>query len=1143
MSNFDFLTNEWISLYNKTKKAEERIITEPVSSATYCRLVLEECIHSMYELEFIELPYNKELASLLMQEELKDLIPSNIYAGVQIVRKTGNRAVHHGRKVQSSDALIGIKYLYTFLKWYANNYSQVSPELPGKFDESLIPKEGAQRRLKTITEEGEREQRRLREQIDQLIAEKENLLETARESEEKLNKYKEQEESGRKAIAEQRKTRVQKISSEFTEAETRVHLIDVNLKEAGWDTLRAGYELEYPVKGMPVSNDNPSGNGFADYVLWDDNGKPLALIEAKRTSKEAEAGKHQAFLYANCLEQMHQQRPVIFFSNGYETRLWDDVFYSGPRMVHGFYTKGELQELIEQRRTRKDIRLAKMNEEIAGRPYQMVAIKRICESFVVDGADSIRGNKRHALLVMATGSGKTRTAAALVDVLMKNNWIKRVLFLADRNALVRQAKNNFNDYLPSLSSIDLTEADESDKTRLVFSTYPTMMNRIDSSLKEGKRHFGVGHFDLIIVDEAHRSVYNRYKAIFDYFDALIVGLTATPKDNIDRNTFELFECGSGDPTFSFDLDEATPTYLNPYKNIGVSTGFLRDGIRYNELSEDEKEQYEQTFMDSATGLFPEWIHARALNKWLFNKDTVNKVLDTLMEQGLKIEGGDKVGRTIIFAMNQKHAQFIEDCFVERYPELPSGFVATIHNKISHTQSLIDSFCDHHEEKNPQVVISVDMMDTGIDAPRVLNLVFFKIVRSYAKFWQMIGRGTRLCPDVFGPGQKKDHFLIFDACENFEFFEINQRGSDGNDVRPVTQQIFESRLQLSSLLAETGEVENIDLAKELLNILHHSISHLNREHFQVKMKLRQVDEFNERERWDNLSADDVHLIEEHLSALPVPERINEVARRFDLLVLRLQIAKLLGLGTVAGYQDNLISIADQLSSKYTIPQVLRAMDLIEHMKDPDFYAELSQRKLEEIREQIRELVQYLDAKSRKPVYTHFEDSDVTLSAGHPLTTYNYGVYKKRVERYIRDHKHELAIAKLSANVPITDEELIQLEKILFDGEERGTKDDFKKEYGEQPLGKFIRSIVGLEVEAANSAFADFLQVGNLRADQMTFINTIISFLTSNGTINKAMLFESPFTDVNDQGLVGVFEDADAVKIISIIDEINENANVG
>jgi type I restriction enzyme R subunit len=1142
MSNFLFLQNEWPSLHTKMKKAEERVITEPVSAASYCRLVLEECTHLLFDIERIEKPYNKELINLMTDEKIRAIVPVLLMDGLHIVRKTGNNASHYGKQVNSTDALISIKYIYPFLKWFAQNYSKIAPELPGSFSEEFIPKVGtAQRQLKDLQVENEKAQKSLQEEIEKLKAEKDKVYKLAQENEDTLIAFKAAEQEAIVKLKAQKATRLKSIPAEFTESETRQHLIDVDLKEAGWFNLTKGRDTEYPVTGMPITNDNPKGNGYVDYVLWGDNGKPLALIEAKRTSKSMDVGKHQASLYANCLEQMHGQRPVIFYTNGYEINILDDKFYSAPRRVYGFYTKEELQWSLQKSRTIKDIRKATVNKDIVERTYQLEAIQRVSESLVTDGETGIRGNKRRVLLVMATGSGKTRTAAALVDVLFKNNFAKRVLFLADRNALVRQAKTNFSEYLPELSSVDLTNDKENDSTRLVFSTYQTIMNKIDSVRNSDLRFYGVGHFDLIIVDEAHRSIYNRYKTIFNYFDATVVGLTATPKDGIDHNTFEFFGCGNGDPTALAELDDLTPTYLCPYKNIDIKTNFLREGIKYSDLSDVDKEKYEESFSDKTTGLFPEEISSSAMNKWLFNKDTVNKVLDTLMEHGLKIEGGDKLGRTIIFAVNQKHAKFIVDCFVERYPEKPPGFIEMIHNEVSHAQSLIDNFCDKYEEKNPMIAVSVDMMDTGIDAPRVLNLVFFKVVRSYAKFWQMIGRGTRLCPDVFGPDQPKEYFLIFDVCANFEFFEANKDGKIANISKPITQQIFESRLQLTRLLAETGEEENIALANQYLDILHNAIQLLDKNRFQVKMNLRHVDEFSIRTRWNKINSDDIHNIEKHLSALPVPEIINELARRFDLMMLKLQIATVLLSNSKEGYHSNLMAIAEALSQKYLIPEILNAKPLIERMKDPDFYEDLTQVQLENIRIEIRELVQYLESDGRQSVYTDITDSEVEVTISEPKINTNYGgIYRKRVESFIRENKNHITISKLNSNIPITAAELQALETMLFDGSERGTKEDFEKEFGSEPLGVFIRSIIGLDTKAAQAAFAEFLQAGNLRADQMTFIQNIISYLTKNGTVQPDMLFESPFTDVNDEGLTGVFDDGPSQRIINIVEQINSNA---
>lgn len=1146
MSNFQFLQPEWRSLHEKVTKAEERVNTEPVSTARYCRQALEEVVHSMYHLEYMRMPYNTDLVSLTTNPEFKQLVPYPLIDGLHIIRKTGNNASHYGKRVTAENARTSIRYLFDMLKWFSQNYSQQAPDLPGQFDESLIPKVGAKdRKLKEIQEESERVQQALQQQLDEVLANNQLLKEQTEASESTLASFKQEQEQKLQELQTRKQSRPNPTVLEYTEAQTRKNLIDIDLKEAGWFDLRAGRELEYAVKGMPITTDNPKGNGYADYVLWDDNGLPLAIIEAKRTVADIETGKHQAMLYANCLEQMHGQRPIIFYTNGYEIKIWDDQFYSAPRRVYGFYTKDELSMLIQQRKTRQDIRKGQINTAIAGRPYQMEAIQRVTEVFVTnDNQDNLRGKYREALLVMATGSGKTRTAAAIVDLLYKNNWVKRVLFLADRNALVTQAKRNFSDHLPELSSIDLTQEKENDSTRLVFSTYQSMMHKIDSARSSDERFYGVGHFDLIIVDEAHRSIYNRYGAIFEYFDALIVGLTATPKDSIDHNTFELFGCSNGDPTFSYELDAAVNGgFLNPYRNIGVTTQFLREGIKYVELTEEEQEKYEDTFEDKTTGLFPEEINQSAMNKWLFNRDTVNKVLDIFMTNGLKIEGGDKIGRTIIFAVNQRHAEFIVDCFQKQYPQYPAGFIAMIHNKVSHAQSLIDAFCDEYKENNPQIVVSVDMMDTGIDAVRVLNLLFFKVVRSYGKFWQMIGRGTRLCPDVFGPEQRKEEFVIFDVCQNFEFFEINKKGTEGIANKPVSQQLFETRIQLSRRLAETGEEDNIELSRDLLDMLHGAIADLDGERFEVQMHQRYVDEFQVRSRWNSLNADDVHMIEEHLASLPVPEAVHETARRFDLMMVRMQLANLSGLSSEKRFQESLIQIAEELSGKYTIPQVLKSKNLIESLKEPEFYQQLAQKRIDDIRKEIRTLVQYLESKGRKPIYANIVDSNVTSTAGDPAVSYGNELYKKRVERFIRENKHHITITKLNTNQVITEQELQELQRILFDGEERGQLEDFEKAYGEEPLGKFIRSIVGLDIHAASQSFANFIHSGNLSGDQITFIDTIITHLTKNGTIDKEMLFKPPFTDTNDQGLVGVFDDSEAVKVISIIDQINANAEAG
>lgn len=1143
-SNFTYLQLEWPSIYEKVSKAEKAIITEPVTAGFYCRLALEEAVKAIYKEHYLELPYNSTVYSLMSHPEFKELVPAHHLSGVdKYTRVIGNNA-SHGKQVRKDEALISIKYLFTFLKWFALQYSKIEPDVAGHFDEICIPKVGEQqKKLKEMQAEISRLQNIAEAAEKNRLQEIEALQEALNSSSARYVAYQEEKEEKLNELSKNTEERdFSQVIPEFTEAQTRIHLIDAALKEAGWDHLRSEKELEYCVTGMPITKDNPKGNGFVDYVLWGDNGLPLAVVEAKRTSKEAGNGKHQASLYADCLEKMHGQRPVIFYTNGYETYLWDDTFYP-PRSVYGFYTMEELQWLIQKRKTRKDIRAFVVNKEIAGRWYQEEAIKRVAETFARTSPDTKRmtGAKTNALLVMATGSGKTRTAAALVELLFQANWVKRVLFLADRNALVTQAKNNFNEHLPEYTSIDLSKENASGATRLVFSTYPSMMNRTDSSKKDGKRIYGIGHFDLIIIDEAHRSVYNKYKAIFDYFDALLVGLTATPKEDIDHNTYNLFGCAEDDPTYAYELEKAVDDgFLVPPRRFELSTGFLRKGIKYKELSDKEKEKYEETF-DDGTGLFPEEIGNSALTRWLFNKDTVNQVLQALMENGLKIEGGDKIGRTIIFAANQKHADFIIKCFHELYPEYGGKFIDLVYNGVSHVQSIIEKFCDKDKENAPQIAVSVDMLDTGIDAPRVLNLVFFKMVRSYAKFWQMIGRGTRLSPDIFGPGLDKQEFYIFDTCGNFEFFDLNPKGAGTSNDKSVSQQIYESRLQLSQLLAQTGDVENLEISTSHLDFLHKKVQILDTNRFVVQLARRYVDVFSDRAKWDNLSNDDKHLIEEHISDLPLPEPVHENTRRFDLLVLKMQIANLLSLAKEASYADNLKEIAGKLSKKYTIPAVLNCRVLLEEMKTDVFYINISQNKLEQVRTDIRELMRFLDPSESSPIYSDIKDNDLVYKEGEMIYNLSRETYRSRVERFVREHKDQLTIRKFHTNLPITEAEIASLENILFDGDERGTKDDFIKNFGEEPLGKFIRSIVGLDTVAARQAFSEFLHSGSLSADQIKFLDTIISYLTKNGTIDRAMLVAPPFNDMHDQGIFGVFEDeAQVMKVISIIDGINGNA---
>ncbi|MDX2286766.1 MAG: DEAD/DEAH box helicase family protein, partial [Bacteroidia bacterium] len=1137
----------WKQLHRCLALAEQRVYTEPVSSGQYSRLALETCVHQIYRLESMGMPYNDSLSSLLQQPDFQALAPRHLLDGVLgYTLKTGNRAAHYGKQVQPEEALRSLRYLYAFVKWFARDYSQAEPDLPGAFDERFIPRtDETARQLAAMQAELERARQEAAEALAREQALRREREEAARESEAARAAY-EAALAAQRAELESRKARrrSQPLAAEYTEAETRSHLIDAALRDAGWTDLRPGYELEFPVKGMPLTRDNPRGNGFADYVLWSSSGLPLAVIEAKRASASEAQGLHQASLYADCLEQMYGQRPVIFVSNGLRIQIWDDAFYSAPRLVYGFYSRDDLEWLVQQRRTRQDLRHAGIDARIAGRAYQQEGIRRILESLAVEGSGGLRGHKRAALMVMATGAGKTRTAAALVEVLMRMGWVRRTLFLADRNALVTQAKKSFAEQLPHVTAIDLTQEQEDETTRLVFSTYPTMMNQIDAArLDGGSRRFGTGHFDLILIDEAHRSIYDRYQAIFAYFDALVVGMTATPIDFIDRSTFSLFDCPSGDPTFHFPLDEAVRGgFLVPPAVFSIPTRFTRAGIAYQDLTPEDQRRYEETFRDEATGWFPEEIGQQAINQWLFNEDTVDKVLDRLMAEGLRIEGGDRIGRTIIFAVNQRHAEFVAERFRRRYPELPGDSIAVIHTGVSHAQRLIEAFCDAHTERHPRIAVSVDMMDTGVDAPRVLNLVFFKVVRSRAKFEQMIGRGTRLCPDMFGPGQHKTTFYVFDVCQNFEFFGLQTDEREPVRAKPLSQEIFNARLQVSALLMATGEAGDLELARRYRDLLHGAIAALDPQRFQVQMQFAWVDRYRRREAWDQLTPEDLHEISERLSPLPVPEAEDDAARWFDLLMLKLQHARLLTRSTER-YTSRLVGIAEQLGdgTRYGIPEVARARPLIESMKDPDWYASLTQTRLEEIRATIRELVQYLSREGRGVIYTNLQDEIGPSVSREWLPGYGTSAaYRGRVAQFIRENRHHLTIRKLHTNEPITALELEELERLLFERGPLESRAQYEAVYGPQPLGAFVRSILGMRIESAQEAFAEFTGSGTLRADQLRFIQLIIDYLTQNGVIDKQLLFQPPFTDAHEQGPFGLFDEAQIIRMVRILDQVNANA---
>ena len=1130
MSHFAFLDAEWPEIAVDARKAEAAAHPDPRTACFYARRALELMVHWLYRAEpTLKPPYDTALSSLIHAPEFRKLVELKILTKAKLIKDLGNAAVHTsgGRRLAAQDGPAAVRELFHFAYWLARNYARAGrPEPELAFRPENLPR---------TAPAPPQTQAALRSLADQLAARDKALQETAAR-----NAALDAELAALRAeIAAAKAANAATLGDhDFDEATTRDAYIDLLLHEAGW-ALDRPEDREFEVAGMP----NAGGVGYVDYVLWGADGKPLAVVEAKRAKRDAREGQQQAKLYADCLEARYGQRPAIFYSNGYEHWFWDDLNYP-PRPVQGFYKRDELELLIQRRASRKPLGSVSINEEIVERYYQKRAISKIGEAFE-------RNRDRKALVVMATGAGKTRTVIALVDQLMRANWVKRVLFLADRVALVRQAVKAFKSHLPESSPVNLVEEREG-QGRVYVSTYPTMMGLINE--KEEQRRFGVGHFDLIIVDEAHRSVYQKYRAIFDYFDGLLLGLTATPKDEIDRNTFDLFEVEDGVPTDAYGLEEAVrDKFLVPPRAVSVGTLILRQGLKYDELSEEEKDQWDALEWGD-DGEIPDQVTPAEVNQNLFNKDTVDKVLAELMIRGVKIAGGDRIGKTIIFAKNHDHAVFIAERFDAAYPNYKGHFARVIDFKTEYAQSLIDAFSE--SKKAPHIAVSVDMLDTGIDVPEVVNLVFFKVVRSKTKFWQMVGRGTRLCPDLFGPGADKTHFAIFDFCGNLEFFSQDPETTGGSAGASLGERLFAARLSLIAELdqhvaapslpgvreesapwqtngdAPTTEAE---LRASLARFLREQIEAMNLDNFVVRPHRQFVETWREAKSWETLGEGERHELLEHLASLP-SERVDEDedAKRFDLIVMQCTLALMRAEERLGKLRGRVQELAEALELQATIPMIKAQLALIQELQTDAWWQGVTPPMLEAMRRRLRLLVKFIDKRQRRVVYTNFEDE---LSPGEIVNLPNIAIgldidrFTAKARHYLKAHEDHVAVHKLRLNQALTPTDLKELERILMEVADGDL--GLVTAAARPSLAAFVRSLVGLDRSAAKAAFADFIIRHTLDGDQIHFVNLVIDYLTQNGAMPPERLYELPFTDFSPSGVGGVFSSAVAQDLIAIV----------
>ena len=1106
VSNFEYLKKEkkYNEFVDSCIEAEKLMNVSYSAAATFSRRALELAVKWVYANDGeLKAPYQDNLASLIYNYEFKSLLEPNMMERLSYVHKLGNKAVHTTMAVKKEEATLSLRNLFTFTSWIDYCYSLDFGEI--EFNENLL---GDNDQLKKTVQE--------KDELFKVLSQKDRKLEEIIEENEKLRK---DNKVRRKQNQNKRSYKVDEIS----EFETRKIYIDLNLELSGWRIGKDCLE-EVEVRNM----DNSSGIGFVDYVLYGDDGNPLAVVEAKNTSVSPRIGRIQARMYAEALEVETGIRPVIFYTNGIDYYIWDDLAYP-ERRIAGIYSKKDLESLNFKKQNKKPLKNPDIKDEITNRPYQKEAITRVLEDY--------EAGHRKALLVMATGSGKTRTAISIVDILARRDWAKNILFLADRTALVKQAKQSFNQHLPSLSLCNLLDNKDDINSRMIFSTYPTMMNAIDSVKNEdGQKMFTNGHFDLIIIDESHRSIYKKYQDIFDYFDANLLGLTATPVDEIDRNTYRIFELEDNNPTYAYELDQAIEEeYLVNYELPIVSESkLMKDGIKYSQLSEEEKEEFEDTFDDI------EDISSEELNKSLFNIDTVDIVIQELMEKGLKVEGGDKLGKTIIFAANQNHADFIIQRFDALYPEYKGSFAQAIYHNINYVANAIDNFKD--KESYPQIAVSVDMLDTGIDVPELLNLVFFKKIRSKAKFWQMIGRGTRLCENLYGPEMDKDRYMIFDYYKNFEFFEINKKGPEGSSVKSLTENIFNIKIDIIKALEHLDyqAYELIGYRNELIEQTLKDISIINRERFNANMRLHLIDKYSEEKTFESLNEKDVKELKDEISPLILSTDDDELAKRFDYLMYTIQFAYLEKI-PMNKPRGRVIGTAEKLEIKGSIGQVRNNAEIIDRILTKEFWEDADIFDYEKIREALRELIKLIDRKERGIYYTDFKDEVVGSRLSTPIYDVNeLGNYKRRVEHYLKEYKDNLSIYKLRNNEELTESDIKFFERILW--EELGSKEDYKETFGEEPLLKLVSSITGMEKLAAEKEFSRFLKDESLNSNQIYFVKNVVNYIVKNGCIEKKVLQKYPFN--KNGGLVALFKDKlNVVKdIISTIDKVNGRLSV-
>jgi type I restriction enzyme R subunit len=1083
--NFEFLRPQYAELADLGAFAELYASSDPSSAGVKLRAFAELLTGAIYEKFRFPRPLETEFVKLLTAPVFKAAVPLAIQNTLHGMRKEGNQAAHGG-VVTPQRAIELLEDAFKLSRWWS--ITALGKKVDG-LPAFRVPHASA-----TAGES-------VAAGLDLSNREKE-LKERVHALEELHRKYEEIAQQAEQLAALQAEGQKTADLLHLTEQETRQRLIDRDLARAGWNVGYKGTNTAEVTQEQVLVN-----SGRADYVLWDDNGKPLAVVEAKKTSRDVEAGRKQAIAYANALEAQYGQRPVIFTANGHDITIWDDAQGYPPRPLFGFYSKDSLQYKVYQRGAKKLLAEITVDPAITNRLYQIEAIRRVSERFTE--------KRRRALLVQATGTGKTRVAISLTDVLMRAGWVKRVLFLCDRTELRKQAKNAFSEFLKEPLVILDSGTQQDRNARIYLATYPALDGFF--------QNFDPGYFDLLIADESHRSVYNHYRDLFRYFDCLQVGLTATPVGFISRNSFQFFDCGDRDPTFNYDLDEAVEQhYLVPHEVVTHTTRFLREGIKYAQLTDEQRQQLEENGEDPTTYDYD----AETIDKQIFNKDTNRLILRSVMEGGIREATGQRIGKTIIFARGHRHAVLLHEVFDEMYPQYGGKFCAVIDNQIDAREQLIDDFKNPNDDLT--IAISVDMLDTGIDVPEIVNLVFAKPVRSRVKFWQMIGRGTRLCKDLFGLGQDKTKFRIFDHWSNFEYFDQPRQEVQPTQPKSLLQRLFEARIELAETALDNANLEAFAIANAAISA---QIAALPSGAVSVREKWREVQTAAHPDALQQFSTETIASLRRDVA--PLMQWIDIAGYRdayeLDLLLAQTEIALVRGSMKVADLQAALIDRISQL--KMNLNPVRERIVAIQQARSPGFWQTVTVAGLENLRTELRGIMQYRqwDPRSGEPRITDIaEDLDGIQTGAHQgiSTGNNMAVYRERVFTALRHlFTHDATLQKIRRGESVTSTDLDALISLVLTQNPtvdlRTLREFYPATAGN--LEDLIRSIAGMEAEAVDRRFSAFAGRYSLNATQTQFLAMLKREIAARGAISIDRLYDPPFTAVHSDGLDGVFGD--------------------